>query len=421
MTNPRGQYASRRDFIGGSLAAGALLSLPSGVRAAVGPRTQATVAPAGDLAAQTGVVVHLFLRGGFDALSAIFPLGDADLRAARPVIAVPDAAALNLGNGWGLHPALAPLVPYWNAGELAIVVGVGATTHTRSHFDETNAVTRASFGGSTLSRTGWIARATDELTERASLQSVSIASSTLASRNGTKPSLSVGRLSNTRFPSVTGLSSVTFADFVREVGRSSGSSWAARATATTDAVRLVEGLRTVEPAVTYPTTDTAARLRDAAALIKGDAGVRFVDLDFAGDWDLHAGIGTVDAGTMRGLLTDLAVSLAIFRADLGAHWSRVTVVTSTEFGRRVRENASQGADHGWASAMFVLGGAVKGGRVLGAFPGLAPSQLADGDVRVTTDYRSVLAEVLTRGAGLPGASIGRVFPRFSPVSVDAMR
>jgi uncharacterized protein (DUF1501 family) len=177
----------------------------------------------------------------------------------------------------------------------------------------------------------------------------------------------------------------------------------------------------VEPAVTYPVTDTAARLRDAAALIKGDSGVRFVDLDFAGDWDLHAGIGTVDSGTMRGLLTDLAVSLAIFRADLGAHWSRVTIVTSTEFGRRVRENASQGADHGWASAMFVLGGAVKGGRVLGAFPGLAPAQLADGDVRVTTDYRSVLADVLARGAGLPAASLARVFPRFSAAPLDIMR
>jgi uncharacterized protein (DUF1501 family) len=411
MTYLDDQVVSRRSFLAGSAALGSVLMMPSGVRAAFG----------NTLASSDTIVINICLRGGFDSLAAVFPLSSAELLKARPTIAVPDSVALSLGNGWGVHPALAPLMQFWNASELAVVVGAGPPTHSRSHFDETSLMARASYGSTTLSRTGWIARANEELALASALQSVSVSSSTLTSRNGTRPALAVGRLSNTRFPSVSGLSNATFEQFVRRVGSGSSSTWATRAVATADAVRQLDAARLRDTTVQYPATEFAARLKDAAALVKGDLGVRFIDLDFAGDFDLHATYGALDNGSMRTLLSDLATGLAAFRFDVGDRWGQIVVATVTEFGRRVNENASNGTDHGWASSMFVLGGRVNGGRILGEFPGLQPTQLVDGDVRVTTDYRSVLAEILTRGAGFSAASLERIFPRFSPRQLGVLR
>jgi len=411
MTHLDDRVVSRRSFIAGSAALGSVLVMPSGVRAAFGN----ALTPSGT------IVINICLRGGFDSLAAVFPLANPELIKARPTIAVPDSAALSLGNGWGMHPALAPLLQFWNASELAVVVGAGAPTRTRSHFDETSLMARASYGSTTLARTGWIARANEELSLASALQSVSVSSSTLTSRNGTRPALAVGKLANTRFPTVSGLTNATFEEFLRRVGSGSSSTWATRATATADAVRRLEGARLRESLVPYPNTEFAARLKDAAALVKGDLGVRFIDLDFAGDFDLHATYGALDNGSMRTLLSDLATGLAAFRFDVGDRWGQVVMSTVTEFGRRVDENASNGTDHGWASSMFVLGGRVNGGRILGEFPGLQPTQLVDGDVRVTTDYRSVLGEILTRGAGFSAASLERIFPRFSPRQLGVLR
>lgn len=411
MKQQDSQIISRRNFLAGSAAVGAMLVMPSGVRAAFG------ASPAtGDV-----VVVNICMRGGFDSLAAVFPLGNPDLTAARPNLNVPDSVALPLGNGWGLHPALAPLTRSWSAGELALVVATGAPTHTRSHFDETSFMSRASYGSAALSRSGWIARANEELMQASALQSVSVSSSTLTSRNGTRPALAVGKLSNTRFPTVPGLTNAGFENFLRRVGSSTATPWSSRATATADAVRQVDSARLRETTVQYPTTEFAARLKDAAALIKSGLGVRFIDLDFAGDFDLHVDYGTVNSGSMHTLLSDLATGLAAFRDDVGDRWADIVISTVTEFGRRVGENASYGTDHGWASAMFVLGGRVNGGRLFGEFPGLHPTQLDNGDVRVTTDYRQVLGEVLTRAAGFSTEALGRVFPRFGFQSMGVIR
>lgn len=405
------QVVSRRNFIAGSAALGSMLVMPSGVRAAFG----------NTLSSSDSIVINISLRGGFDSLAAVFPLSSAELLKARPTIAIPDSVALSLGNGWGMHPALAPLMQFWNASELAVVVGAGPPTHTRSHFDETSLMARASYGSTLLSRTGWIARANEELALASALQSASISSSTLTSRNGTRPALAVGRLSNTRFPSVSGLTNVAFEEFLRRVGSGNSSTWATRATSTADAVRQLDAARMRESTVSYPNTEFATRLKDAAALVKGELGVRFIDLDFAGDFDLHVAYGSLDNGSMRTLLSDMATGLAAFRFDVGDRWDRVLISTVTEFGRRVDENASNGTDHGWASSMFVLGGRVNGGRIFGEFPGLQPTQLVDGDVRVTTDYRSVLGEILTRGSGFSAASLERIFPRYSPRPLGVIR
>ena len=139
-------------------------------------------------------------------------------------------------------------------------------------------------------------------------------------------------------------------------------------------------------------------------VLKADTGTSLVTVD-QGDWDHHAGVGSVTYGRMLNNTTDLATSVAAFFADLGPIADKVTLVTMSEFGRRIVENAQRGLDHGWGNVMFLAGAGVKGGRYYGQWPGLGRS--LDADLEVTTDYRSVLAEVV---ASRTGASIATVFP-----------
>jgi uncharacterized protein (DUF1501 family) len=127
-----------------------------------------------------------------------------------------------------------------------------------------------------------------------------------------------------------------------------------------------------------------------------------------GDWDMHEGMGDTDEGWLHDHLTELSRALAAFAADLGAAMQRVTLVTLTEFGRRVEENGSGGTDHGYGQLVLFLGGGVNGGRVHGTWPGLADDALVDGDLAATTDYRSILAEVLEQRCD--AGSLSQVFP-----------
>jgi uncharacterized protein (DUF1501 family) len=115
-------------------------------------------------------------------------------------------------------------------------------------------------------------------------------------------------------------------------------------------------------------------------------------------------------------LAELAAALAAFATDLGADGlANVTLLTLSEFGRRVAENGSRGVDHGHGNAMLVLGGGVRGGRVHGTWPGLAPAALASGDLAATTDYRAVIGELLQRRCGL--GSLAEVFPGAAPATL----
>jgi len=190
---------------------------------------------------------------------------------------------------------------------------------------------------------------------------------------------------------------------------------AAPATAALDAVALSTGLLTSRPAppVAYPDSDLGRSLQDVATLVRGGAGVRAAAVD-VGDWDMHAGMGapTDPAGWMHAKLTDLATSLVAFAADLGPDLDRVVLVTLSEFGRTAEQNGSGGTDHGYGNAVLVLGGGVVGGRVHGRWPGLAPEARVGGDLAVTTDYRSLLAEALVARCGLSPSTVfpGQVAP-----------
>ncbi len=163
----------------------------------------------------------------------------------------------------------------------------------------------------------------------------------------------------------------------------------------------------------YPGGSFGAALRSTAALIRADMGVEAVQIDLGG-WDTHSAQGPINGG-MSVTMQQLAQAIGAFHADMvGANRiNNVTLVASSEFGRVARENASQGTDHGHGNAMFVMGGAVRGGRVMTAWPGLAAGQLYQNqDLQVTIDYRDILAETVLRRLG--NTNLDVVFPGYTP-------
>ena len=366
------------------------------------------------------VVVTLVLRGGFDGLSAVVPTDENLMRQVRGQIYIPNASLLPLDREFGLHPALKRLLPLWQAKELAIVNTIGAPTHSRSHFDEISDVAYAAYGEKDK-RSGWIARFLDVAGSGAVVQSVGIGSTTKQLVGGKAAPVNVDAISNFRLDSIYGYKAEDLAGFIDETHGRWSNIWATQAKSTIQALDQISKAGAQRSTVTYPNTGTGQRLRDVAALLKAGIGVRAVDVEFQGDWDMHANMGTLENGWLTSYLADLAGSIASFREDLGVLWSRVTVVTVTEFGRRVSQNQSTGTEHGWGTSTFVAGGGVNGGKIHGRFPGLDEKQLKDGDLVVTADYRSLLTEILTRRAGITAEGAAQVFPNFRPEVLSVMK
>ncbi|WP_432520425.1 DUF1501 domain-containing protein [Kineococcus sp. SYSU DK006] len=354
------------------------------------------------------VLVVLSLRGGFDGLSAVVPGGDPAYYALRPTIGVPRSRLLQLDGTFGFHPALRPLLPLWQNRSLAVVHGVGAPDPTRSHFSAMAEMERAAPG--TSLRTGWLDRTLGVrgTTAEQTFAAVQVGSTTTPqSLAGPAPELATNSLSSfglvgprsdgdrTRWSACLAELHATGPDTVAAPGR------AALAAATR--------LRSLPAASApgYPDSDLGRSLADVARLVNGGVGVQVATVD-CGDWDMHEDLGKAGDGWMAAKLTDLAQALVAFAADLGPRMSGTTVVTMSEFGRRAGENGSAGLDHGHGNAMFVLGGGVNGGKVYGRWPGLGEQQLVDGALAGTTDYRSVIGEVLTRRCG--AGSLGEIFP-----------
>jgi uncharacterized protein (DUF1501 family) len=151
-------------------------------------------------------------------------------------------------------------------------------------------------------------------------------------------------------------------------------------------------------------------LQQIAKLIKSDVGVEIAFTDVGG-WDTHAG----QSNTLTNNLRRFADDIASFAKELGSRMSDVVLVTMSEFGRTVHENGNRGTDHGHGTVMLALGGGVRGGKVHGKWPGLEREQLFEGrDLAVTTDFRDVFANVLTKHMGV--TSMERVFPGFTPTA-----
>jgi uncharacterized protein (DUF1501 family) len=403
---------SRRSFLTGLAATAGVAALDDGLSTRVafagGP-------VAGD------VLVVLSLRGGVDGLSAVAPVTDPAYLAARPTIALQAAQAIQLDQTFGMHPALSPLLPWWRSGELAVVHAVGQGDPSRSHFRAMEEMERAAPG--TSLRTGWLDRVLGLRQGAGPLQAVAMGAAPLPQAlRGPAPVMSAWDLDSFRLgwiPSTDPQRQLRWSTAMNRLQAGTKPSIAAPARAALHAMATVRTVRKREPdGGHYPATKLGGALRDVARLIKADVGMQLACVDF-GNWDMHAGLGRVGQGWMHQQLGDLAAALASFATDLGDQLRRVTVVTLSEFGRRVAENGSGGLDHGHGNAMFLLGGGVVGGRVHGTWPGLAPAGLDAGDLPVTTDYRSVLSEILRSRCGV--ARTGSVFPGFRGTALGVVR
>jgi uncharacterized protein (DUF1501 family) len=164
---------------------------------------------------------------------------------------------------------------------------------------------------------------------------------------------------------------------------------------------------TPDPNAKYPNSEFGNNMKQIAQLLKANLGVEAAFTDVSG-WDTHQNQGSVN-GQLSNRLRDFSDSIGAFWRDLGDSAENVTIVTMSEFGRTARENGTGGTDHGHANAMFILGGQVNGGKVYGRWPGLANEQLNEGrDLALTTDFREVLGEVVTRTLGANNLDL--VFP-----------
>ncbi len=375
-------------------------------------------------ASYTGdVLVVLSLRGGFDGLNAIVPIGDPGYATARPGIGIKAGALIPVDGLFGLHPALQPLKSFWDAGTFGAVHAVGQPSPSRSHFSAMEELERAAPGSSL--RTGWLDRAIGLRPTGSVFQAAQVGSTQVApALAGPNPELSMRTIesfdiggawdSAQRSRWKQALTSMYVGAPAAVAGPAATALGAAMTTSTIAAKPYVPA-----NGATYPSdSNLATALRDVARLIKQKVGLQVACVD-QGDWDMHAGMGTTDSGWLHDHLTELAQSMAAFATDLGSLMDGVTVVTLSEFGRRVAENGSGGVDHGHGNAVLMLGGGIDGGKVHGRWPGLDAAALMDGDLAGTTDYRLVLGEILTKRCGV--GSLTEVFPGLSGAPIGVVK
>jgi uncharacterized protein (DUF1501 family) len=404
---------SRRALLGGTALAGGAIALGPGL-GGTGTRAYAvTGRTSARLAAPTGsVLVLLSLRGAADGLSLVVPHADPAYYAARPRIGIPHASLLAPDAMFGLHPALAPLLPMWNAGTLAAVHATGMATPNRSHFAAMEAIEDAAPGST--ARNGWLNRLLGQLPGTSPLQGTAMGNQVPTSLFGTEPAFVVGRVDQAKVAG-TEEDGRRLASLKHAWRGSSPMSRAVRdAIAGAETFGAARDLPAGTPATAYPSSALGRALSDVSRIVRSGVGAEVITVD-QGDWDMHTDLGTLEWGDLRRNAGDLASAIAAFFTDLGPAADRVTLVTLSEFGRRVKENDDYGTDHGFGNVMFVAGAGVRGGRYYGTWPGL--QNTLDADLLVTTDYRSVLTEVVTRRFGV---SVAQVFPGFAPQTVGVM-
>jgi uncharacterized protein (DUF1501 family) len=361
------------------------------------------------------LLIAIFQRGAVDGLNMVVPYGEADYYRLRPSIAIPrpgsaSGGAIDLDGFFGLHPAMAPLKPYWDNSSLAVVHACGSPDNTRSHFDAQDYMETAT-PGVKATRDGWLNRYLQlSAAERNPLRGVAVTRQMPRVLQGTAPALALGTVGDFR---VRG-------DMA--AGGAIESAYAGDAVLGGAASEAFEAMRTLRAAapgtyrpaagVMYPRSPFGQALQEIARLAKADVGLEVAFAE-SNNWDHHVNEGNV-TGQVATRLTDLSAGLAALAADLGERMADTVIITMSEFGRAVAENGNGGTDHGHGNAMLLLGGPIKGRQVHGRWPGLKDAQRFEGrDLAVTTDFREVFTEVVAAHLGAPPATLTRVFPGFS--------
>ncbi|HLH43905.1 MAG TPA: DUF1501 domain-containing protein [Bryobacteraceae bacterium] len=360
------------------------------------------------------ILVAIFQRGAMDGLNVVVPHGEAAYYDLRPNLALPRPdgtpdSVIDLDGFFGLHPSLQPLKPIYDAGHLAIVHAAGSPDPTRSHFDAQDYMESGTPGMKTTGD-GWLNRAL-EGKSKSPVRAVGLGPEIPRALRGSHDAVTVDSIDNFRVRNPAGAAAF---EKMYEGARDQVLNGTGREAF--EAVKLLQSVQkqSYRPAngAQYPNGKLGQELMQIARLIKADVGLEVAFTDLRG-WDHHVNeVGAKPSvGQLANLLAQFGQALAAFYADLGDRMGEVSVVTMSEFGRTAKENGARGTDHGHANAMFALGGGIKGGKVYGDWPGMEREQLyEERDLDVTTDFREVLGELVTRHMGNPRLS--EVFPGY---------
>ena len=415
MPLPAGTGLDRRTFLARS--AGLLLAVYGASKLSLSALDDG-IAHAAAVAPSPRILVSVFLEGGADSMSILFPSGDSRYRSLRPTLALPDSAGQPFAEDDRLrwHPAAAPLAELHGEGKVSAIPAIGYTDANQSHFTSRHFWEVGATSAST--RTGWLGRYLDSVgTQDNPLQGLSLDDQLQPSlATASVPVATVAKPDGYDFwaRGVWGQVEDRMLDAIGSLGSSQAASdpavaQAAAAAYQTDQVRrqLASFAGYTSP-VTYPTSDDAfpRRLAGLAAMIAAGLPLHCVALRAPGMYDTHA----EQAGELSRGLELTAASLRAFQRDLEARGlaDRVVTLVWSEFGRRAKENGSRGTDHGAAGIGLLVGTSVRG-EMIGEFPGLGTGLDGEGNVRPTSDYRGLYSALLEQwlqtdaGAVIPGA------------------
>jgi uncharacterized protein (DUF1501 family) len=398
----------------------------------LGPKFLRQSAFAADLPTTFGnkILICIFQRGAVDGLSMVVPYGDPNYYQSRNEISIAQPsqvagtnAALDLDGYFGLHPSLAPLLPLFKSGSLAPIQACGSPNSSRSHFESQDLMEAGSDNDVNVPG-GWLNRAIGSCPEDAAkitpFRAVSMTATIPRTLQGDQDSLAIrdldtfGMAGDVAVP-MAGPSG-TAGGFESMYGAAVDTVLHGTARESFDALAMLKSVRKsgyqAANGASYPNSSFGKNLKQIAQLIKANVGVQVAFAEIEG-WDTHANQGN-SKGQLAGRLDGFGQGLAALHADLGDKMADVVVVTMSEFGRTVHQNGNRGTDHGHGTCFFVMGGPVKGGKVYGDWPTLAPDKLFQNrDLAVTTDFRDVFAELSVKHLGVPMAAMPTLFPGYT--------
>lgn len=375
-------------------------------------------AAAGAAGAKKRLLVVVFLRGGIDGLNLVVPHGEAEYARLRPGLALAQPGrkdgVLDLDGFFGLHPQAAALVPHFKAKNAVAIHAVGHDKNTRSHFEEQD-LWETSVLENEVATDGWLNRHLASVQGEGPLRAVALSNSLPRLLRGPVPALAIRGLRD-----VTGRGKDTTGAMRRALesdAERANELWITQARATLD---LLEELRAVEAhriptRIDYPDSYLAGRLKAVSRLTRAGIGLEVATIDLGG-WDTHQSQGGA-GGTYGRKVKELSEGIDAFLRDFEGELDDIMVLTLSEFGRTAFENGTGGTDHGWGNVVLSFGGGLHpSAPVLGDWPGLGPEELHKRrELKITTDFRDVIGEVLESHLGNPQAARVLCRPGLRPV------